>query len=55
MSGVMIHHANPGYIVIKRGWGFVTRSNLMPYKDAVKLARELNRDERKKERGGGIK
>jgi hypothetical protein len=40
MSGVMIHKSPQGAVVIKRGFGFVTASALMPYRE---------------EAGGGIK
>jgi hypothetical protein len=49
MSGVMIVRSAQGSVVVKRGWGFVTASALMPYRDAKKLAAELNRDDRKNE------
>jgi hypothetical protein len=49
MSGVMIVQSAQGSVVIKRGFGFVTASALMPYRDAKKLARELNQWDGKKD------
>jgi len=32
-----------GYVVVVRGWGFVTRSNPLTKREAVRLARDFER------------
>lgn len=47
---VVIKKSPEGCVVIVRGWGFVTRSNLMPQDEAIELAAELEFSGKKKER-----
>lgn len=47
---VMIKKSPEGCVVIVRGWGFVTRSNLLTEDEAVELAAELEFSGKRKER-----
>ncbi len=41
MSGKMVPCGNGQYVVVVRGWGFVTRSNLLNHEDALALLTRL--------------
>ena len=41
MSGMMVPAGNGQYVVVVRGWSFVTRSNLLSKKAALKMLASL--------------